>query len=189
MPSVYDLKPAFQRLLEPLVARIVAGGVGPDPLTWAALVVSAGIGAATWAGGRWLWIVPVLLLVRMGCNAADGMVARRTERVTRHGAVLNESGDVVADWLCYVPWVAHVSAWPVLAFAAMATLTEFVGVAGAAAGGPRSYAGPLGKSDRAAAIGVLAVVEIVATVPWWAFAVLVAAGAWTVVNRWRQAIA
>ena len=189
MPSLYDLKPAFQRLLEPLVARVVARGSGPDPLTWFALLVSAGAGAATLAGGGWLWWVPVLLLGRMACNAAAGMVARRTGRTTRHGAVLNETGDVVSDWLCYMPWVAHAGAWSVLAFVAVATLTEVVALAAAAAGGVRSYAGPLGKADRAAAIAALAVVGAVATVPWWAFAALVALGALTVVRRWREGLA
>lgn len=187
-PSLYDLKPAFQRLLAPLVARLADHGAGPDAVTWLALVVSAAAGAATWVGGRWLWLVPVLLLARMACNAADGMLARRTGRASRHGAVLNEVGDVVSDWLCYVPWAAHAGVWPVAAFVAATTLTEVVAVAAAATGSRRSFAGPLGKSDRALVVGVLAVVEALATVPPWAFAALAGAAVWTAANRWREVL-
>jgi CDP-diacylglycerol--glycerol-3-phosphate 3-phosphatidyltransferase len=62
MASIYDIKPAFQRLLRPLVARLAAAGVTANQVTLAALLVSYGVGAcvALFPAARWpLGAVPV----------------------------------------------------------------------------------------------------------------------------------
>lgn len=201
MTSVYDLKPRFQALLRPLVRTLVAKGVTANQVTIAAMLASVATGFALWvfAGDRLsLLLLPLVLFLRMALNAIDGMIAREHDQKSRLGAILNEAGDVVSDaalYLALVPALAPFGAagWPIVLFVVAAILTEFVGVLGPTIGGNRRYDGPMGKSDRAAAIGLLAFL-IAVGVPgggWidWIFGLLALLALWTAVNRARRALA
>jgi CDP-diacylglycerol--glycerol-3-phosphate 3-phosphatidyltransferase len=196
MPSIYDLKPAFQRLLRPLVSGLVRAGVTPNGVTLGALALSAAVGAAvavTRAPGALLLLPPALLL-RMALNALDGMIAREHDLRTRLGALLNEIGDVASDAFLYLP-LALVPGWPaqaVVVAVVLAGATEVAGVAAAAAGGSRRYDGPMGKSDRAFVFGALGLaLGLGAPAGRWLDAVVwvvAALLAITVVNRVRAAL-
>lgn len=202
MPSVYDLKPAFQRLLRPLVAALARAGVTANQVTVAAALLSAAAGAAVlvWPAAAWpLLLYPAVLLVRMGLNAVDGMLAREHGQKSRLGALLNELGDVAADAALYLPLavVAPAPAAWVVAAVVVAALTEMAGVCAIQVGATRRYDGPMGKSDRAVAFGaaalLLALVDPAAG--WLAptllalFVLVTLLAAWTVVNRCRRALA
>jgi CDP-diacylglycerol---glycerol-3-phosphate 3-phosphatidyltransferase len=167
MASIYDLKPRFQNLLRPLAPPLVRLGVTPNLVTWVALIGSISAGAMIWlAGDRALGLalLPAWLLVRMALNAMDGMMARECRMVTSRGAALNELGDLLSDLALYLP-LAHLHAgalWPVIAFVLGAMGAEFCGLLGQALGGQRIYDGPMGKSDRAAFIGALALLTLAA---------------------------
>ena len=162
MATVYDLKPRFQAMLRPLVKQLAEAGITANQVTLAALALSVGAGVvvAVTAGTRgFLLLVPLTLLVRMALNAIDGMLAREHDQKSLLGAVLNEIGDVVSDlalYLALIPalGVHNVAATPIALFALGAVLTEFAGILGQTIGGGRRYDGPMGKSDRAVAIGV-----------------------------------
>lgn len=161
MPSVYDLKPRFQQLLRPLLAALYRAGITANAVTVAALLASAAYGGwlAWQPGSRWaLLLLPIFLLVRMALNAIDGMLAREYGQQSQLGAVLNEGGDVVADAALYAPFalLPGAPAGLVLLVVFLAVFSEFVGVLGQVVGGGRRYDGPCGKSDRAVAFGVLA---------------------------------
>ena len=197
MASIYDLKPRFQALLRPLIGRLARAGVTPNAVTLGAVAGSVVIGGlVALAGDRpaLLLLLPVWLFLRMALNAIDGMMARELGMATPLGAVLNELGDVVADVALYVPLavVCAPARWAVLAFVAGAVLTEFAGVLARALGGERDYSGPMGKSDRAFAVGLLATV----TVAWpgafrlwpWAFGAAALLAAATCRNRLRRVV-
>jgi CDP-diacylglycerol--glycerol-3-phosphate 3-phosphatidyltransferase len=198
LKTLYDIKPAFVRLLAPLVDVFARRGVTPNQLTAAALLLSAAGGAALWLapGSRGAAIgVAVVLLLRMALNAVDGALARRTGQSTRGGELFNEFSDVLADALLYVPLV-RVSAAPAalpLAFVLLAGWTELCGVAAKAAGGTRRYDGPLGKSDRALCVGAYLVARAAGVPPgtWevWLFGALCLLSVWTCANRQRRAFA
>jgi len=99
MPSVYQLKPAFQGLLRPIVNWLARIGVTANQVTIAALLLSLSTGhvIARAHGGPSLLLLPVVLFVRMALNAMDGMLAREHNQKSALGAILNELGDVVAD--------------------------------------------------------------------------------------------
>jgi phosphatidylglycerophosphate synthase len=174
LPSVYDLKPAFQGLLRPLVAALVGAGITPNHLTLAALVGSFAVGGALLAARDHpavLLLLPAWLLARMALNAMDGMAAREHGRTTRLGGFLNEVGDVLSDVALYLP-LARLDAsllWPGVSFVLGAVLTEFCGVLAASLDSRREYQGPMGKSDRALLIGVLGLIAGLApaTLAWW----------------------
>jgi CDP-diglyceride synthetase len=131
--SVYDLKPAFQGLLHPMVGRLAAAGVTANQVTVAAAVMSLVTGVALlWAPARprLLLAVPIVLLVRMALNAVDGMLAREHGQASTLGAVLNELGDVVSDAALYLPLalLPGMAGNAVVAVVVLAGLTEMAGV-------------------------------------------------------------
>lgn len=176
MASIYDLKPRFQNLLRPLMAPLARIGVTPNFITWVALIGSISAGGMIWLAGDHaasLALLAVWLLVRMALNALDGMMARECRMATPHGAALNELGDLLSDLALYLPLASLRAAalWPVILFVFAAILTEFCGLLGQALGGRRIYDGPMGKSDRAAFIGALALLtlarpSIIGAWPW-----------------------
>ncbi len=196
MASLYDFKPRFQALLRPAARALLAAGVSPNAVTLAALVLSVMLGAALtlWPVSVWaLAAVPVVLLLRMAFNALDGMMAREGGQETKFGFVLNEAGDILADAAIYLPFALALGVSPLLAggFVVLAAVAEAAGICGLATGAGRRYDGPFGKSDRAAAFGVLAIVAAmgVAMSGWigWAFAGFAAATAVTILNRMLKA--
>ena len=105
--SVYQLKPRFQQLLQPVLRRLARWGISPNQLT----LVTTGLmllygGALTLSPGTGaLWVgLPLVLLVRMALNALDGMLANATGQKTRLGAVLNELCDQLSDAALYLPF-------------------------------------------------------------------------------------
>ncbi|PBB95047.1 CDP-alcohol phosphatidyltransferase family protein [Mesorhizobium sp. WSM3862] len=162
MPTLYALKPAFQDRLRPLVNRLAASGMTANGITIAAALLSIAAGSAIAILPDWsplLFLIPLVLFLRMALNAIDGMLAREHGQASTLGMYLNEICDVVSDLALILPFAAlsQFGAWGVVAFAIAAALTEFAGVLGIAAGIGRNYAGPFGKSDRALALGVVAV--------------------------------
>ena len=133
MPTIYDLKPAFQRLLRPLVRACAGVGMTPNQLTWAALGLSFVTGGLVVAapGARWpLLLLPPVLLLRMGLNAMDGMLAREHQMQSPGGALLNEISDVLSDSALYLPLalVPGMPAAPLVVVVLLAALTELTGV-------------------------------------------------------------
>jgi len=196
MASLYDLKPRFQALLRPLARGLLGLGVTPNAVTLAALALSLAMGAAlvAWPASAWaMAAVPVVLLLRMALNAVDGMMAREGGQESKLGLALNEVGDILADGALYLPLALALGVHALLAggFVLLAAASEAAGLCGIATGAGRRYDGPFGKSDRAAALGALAIVAA-AGVPFavwigWAFAALAALTLLTTINRMLKA--
>jgi CDP-diacylglycerol--glycerol-3-phosphate 3-phosphatidyltransferase len=160
MASIYDLKPAFQGLLRPLTRRLAAAGVTANAVTVAAALLSLAVGAAiAWTRGSRaaLLLLPATLFARMALNAIDGMLAREHGQKSKAGALLNELGDVVSDSALYLPLALVPGFEPrlVACIVVLAALAELAGVLGTTIGASRRYDGPMGKSDRAFAFGLL----------------------------------
>jgi CDP-diacylglycerol--glycerol-3-phosphate 3-phosphatidyltransferase len=159
--TIYDLKPAFQNLLRPACKALAKAGATANQVTVAAMLLSIATGTALviWHDDRRvLFLVPVALLIRMALNAIDGMLAREHGLQSDLGGLLNELGDVVSDIALYLPFglIAGVSPAAVIATVLLAVLSEMAGVVAVQIGASRRYDGPMGKSDRAFAFGLLA---------------------------------
>jgi CDP-diacylglycerol---glycerol-3-phosphate 3-phosphatidyltransferase len=197
MPTLYALKPAFQSTLRPLVDMLAANGATANQVTLAAAFLSVAAGAviAAFPTVGWVFLLlPAVLFVRMALNAIDGMLAREHGQASRLGMYLNELCDVVSDLALILPFalVAPFPAWGVAAFALAAVLAEFAGVLGVAAGSGRNYAGPFGKSDRALALGVIAVLVAadfaLPLIAPWIFPAMALLSLVTAVNRVRAGL-
>lgn len=198
MPTIYDLKPKFQALLRPICVGLVRAGLTANAVTGAALVLSFAHGAwlALIPTSRWpLLLLPVTLFVRMALNAIDGMMAREHGQASPTGAVLNELTDVVADAALYLPFalISGVDAQLVVLVVIAGIIAEMAGALGPMLGGIRQYNGPLGKSDRAFAFGLLAVLLGLGLAPgtWTTIylSALLLLGIVTVLNRARSVVA
>ena len=196
--TLYALKPRFQGLLRPLVARLAAMGVTANQVTVGAALGSVGIALVViWAADRRavFLLLPLWLFLRMGLNAIDGMLAREFGQKSRLGAYLNEICDVVSDAALYAPF-AVVEPFGMLGIAVvifLSALSEFAGVLGPTVGASRRYDGPMGKSDRAFVFGALGFwIGIGAPLPhWlgWLPALISLLLVMTVVNRVRAGLA
>ncbi|AOF53558.1 CDP-alcohol phosphatidyltransferase [Rodentibacter caecimuris] len=159
--SIYQLKPAFQNLLHPLVKRLEQWGITANQVTLFACGLSLFFGMVLTlfsAISGLFYLLPIWLFLRMALNAIDGMLAREFNQKSDLGGYLNEITDVVADTTLYLPFafITPFSAESVMGFIFLAMMTEFCGVLGQVHGNNgRRYDGPLGKSDRAFLIGAL----------------------------------
>lgn len=200
--SMYDLKPRFQALLRPCVRWLFTLGVTANQVTVLACLISVLLGAGLAMAMAhhpqdarvWFALVPLWMLLRMGLNAIDGMLAREHGQQSVLGAYLNELTDVVSDTALYLPfaWVAPLQALGVGALALLAALSEMAGLQGLTVGAGRRYEGPMGKSDRALVMGALGLaVAATSQLPdWttWVMPTLVLLTTWTTVNRIRAGV-
>lgn len=194
--TLYQLKPAFQTLLRPLMFWLHKHRVTANLVTLAAIVLSFITGTALFIfphPGLFI-LLPIVLFVRMALNALDGMLARECNQKSFLGAILNETGDVLSDVALYLPFMLlpGSNASLVLIMLFCAAMTEFCGVLVQTINGIRSYAGPLGKSDRALLFGTwgLALAIWPQLVQWnnavWGIATALLLK--TVINRCRRAL-
>ena len=196
--TIYDLKPKFQALLRPIVDSLHVKGITPNQVTWAALILSiiTGVLVATTKGATWtLLLVPFVMFIRMALNAIDGILAKEHNMTSDAGAMLNELGDVISDAALYLPFafIAGLSPVLVVLFVIVGLFTEVAGILGAVIGATRRYDGPMGKSDRAFVVGLLALLIGLGLTPgWWSDGLLllsIGLGIVTVFNRAKRGLA
>jgi CDP-diacylglycerol--glycerol-3-phosphate 3-phosphatidyltransferase len=199
VPSVYALKPAFQRLLRPIVRLLARAGVTANQVTLFACVLSIALGSFLTfrlPSPRWLLTLPVFLFVRMALNAIDGMLAREFGQKSNLGAYLNELTDVISDSFLYLPFAFLPGFDPLWigAVIVLAVISEMTGTVAVMTGASRRYDGPMGKSDRAAVFGAFGLwmgLEF-GVAPWVSYAFPRAVAfllALTIVNRIRRGLA
>ncbi|WP_435234385.1 CDP-alcohol phosphatidyltransferase family protein [Psychromonas sp. PT13] len=162
MITIYDLKPKFQGLLRPCTVFLANKGITANQVTWSALVLSFLCGLLVYLsnGASWaLLTLPFVLFLRMALNAIDGMLAREHNMKSMKGAMLNEMTDVIADTLLYMPFALVMGVTPslLILFVIIGIFTEMAGVVALAINNDRRYDGPMGKSDRAFVMGLLAI--------------------------------
>lgn len=82
-------------IVDPVVSLLAGTGISPNGLTWAGLGITI---LATWlVTQERLVIAGVMLLLAGFCDMLDGALARKTERVSRFGAVLDSTLDRVGE--------------------------------------------------------------------------------------------
>lgn len=194
--SIYELKPAFQRLLRPAAGALFRAGVTANQVTLSACVLSVALGMGLYLAPApaAFALVPLWFFVRMALNALDGMLAREFSQRSNLGAYLNELTDVISDAALYLPFARLVPFDPLWigVLVLVAALSEMAGILGQTVGASRRYDGPFGKSDRAVLIGTLGLaVALWHPLPAWVgWLIPLAAGltAFTVAQRVRKGL-
>ena len=159
MPTIYQLKPASQNLLRPIVPWLAKIGVTPNQVTILTTCMAIGCGGLILWDNYFLILVPLLMLVRATLNVIDGMLAREHQMKSTLGAILNELADVVFDAAIYLPFglLPGVSGYLVAIIVALSIISEFTGVLGLTVGAQRQYDGPMYKTDRGVMFSIIAV--------------------------------
>lgn len=163
IPTIYQLKPAFQNLLRPLARLLVAIGVTANQVTVLAVLISIAAGIIIYLYrdiSLVYFSLPAVFFIRMALNAIDGMLAREFNMKSKLGAILNELGDVISDSALYLPFAfifTQFSSWLIVFITLLAVISEMTGVIAVQIGASRRYDGPMGKSDRAFFFGVIAI--------------------------------
>ena len=196
MPSIYQLKPAFQNLLRPVTATLARSGITANQVTFVAMLLSFVVGFCLWKfhADRWpLCLLPIFLFMRMALNAIDGMLAREHGQKSALGAMLNELSDVLSDAALYLPFAVLPGVSPMLVVwvVLLAVISEMSGVAALQIGASRRYDGPMGKSDRAFVFGALSLALWLGWMgEWvnWLLGVMLLLLALTTLNRARKAL-
>lgn len=201
MISVYNIKPHFQRLLEPVLQALHKASISANQITWASLLLSLLIAAGLFFAGQMpalYLLLPLGLFVRMALNALDGMMARRFDQCSPQGELLNEIGDVCSDAVISFSllYLLPQHAMLIALFIFLSALNEFVGLAPKALGLPRRYEGPMGKSDRAFMLGLYGLLVFIsanfAAYAGWMFGgmcVLMLLSSWLRIKRSLQLLA
>ncbi len=197
MATLYDIKPWFQSILRPKVADLAAHGITANEVTLAALAMSCGAGALVWLfpnSSIVLLLLVVALGLRMALNAVDGLLAREHGQASPLGALLNEISDLASDAALYLP-LALVTGIPstlAIIAASLGLVVEGAGLAALLIGAPRGYQGPMGKSDRAFAFGLLAFLSAIGvagtTLSSIILIAIIALAIWTIRNRVMAAL-
>lgn len=197
MISVYQLKPKFQALLRPLVEKLFNAKITANQVTVVACIGSLLVALIVilLVTHLWVfWLIPIWMFIRMALNAIDGMLAREFGQKSSLGAYFNELCDVIADSALFLVFAFVFSVNPMLVMLVviLSLLTEYAGVMGPLVGASRRYDGPMGKSDRALAFGVISAGIAIGWLPltWinpllWIIAGLLI---YTLVNRIKQGL-
>ncbi|MCI4669807.1 MAG: CDP-alcohol phosphatidyltransferase family protein [Bacteroidia bacterium] len=161
MPSIYQLKPWFQRQLSPCLDWLYRHNISANTLTFSGIFLSLLVGGSICFVNEipFIWLImPFAMILRMGFNALDGMMARKFKQGSEFGEVLNEMGDMISDIFIYLPLAlaAPFHAVVVVLFVVLSLLNEAAGILAKAIAGERRYDGPMGKSDRAMLLGLMA---------------------------------
>ena len=172
MPSIYQLKPAFQNLLRPLVKSLHHLGITANQVTLLAMFISLAVAFFIYIYfshngiGILLLIFPVWMLIRMGFNAIDGMLAREFNQQSKLGAFYNELCDVISDSALYCSLIcfAFIQAELLILTCFLAILAEYTGVMAPLVGQERRYDGPMGKSDRAFVFSIICIVIVASSI-------------------------
>lgn len=158
--SIYQLKTAFQNQLRPISNALVKQGFTANQVTLSAAVLSLVISHLIYhhahRQNKYWHLLPSGLFIRMAMNAIDGMMAKEHGQISTLGACLNEAGDMLSDTAILLSLSPHTTHRTHLLFAIILSLsTEFVAISSTLRAGERANHGPMGKSDRALALGVL----------------------------------
>jgi CDP-diacylglycerol--glycerol-3-phosphate 3-phosphatidyltransferase len=170
--GLYRLKPASQRIVAPVARWLVRRRVPADFVTWLAVPVGAGGGAALAASeaAPWLlWLVPAAAAIRLALNLLDGMLARATSSAHPLGELWNELADRLADVLFIGGLALHPAIDPRLPLLAVvgAVLASYAGITAKAAGGRRQYGGVMSKPGRMGTLAIVAPVAFLTGDAWW----------------------
>ena len=189
MPTIYQLKPASQNLLRPIVPWLAEIGVTPNQVTVFTTCLAIGCGGLILWNNFLLILVPLLMLVRAALNVIDGVLAREHQMTSTLGAILNELADVVFDAAIYLPFglLPGVSGYLVVFIVVLSIISEMAGVMGLVVAGERQYDGPMYKTDRGVMFSIIAVLFVCGIFPnpWldWVWMGLIGLSVLTIFNR------
>ena len=192
------LRPLADRAVEPFVAGATRLGLTPDGVSVLAMGVATAAGLSFYLAGSepLLYVAGAVLVFLNGClDVLDGALARELAVDSAAGDLLDHVLDRYADIVIVVGLAGGVDRYA-LGFAAVTgvLMTSYMGTQTQAVGLDRVYGGLVGRADRLALIGFVAVLAPVVgglaglTVVGWLLIALAAVGHLTAFQRFYHAM-
>jgi phosphatidylglycerophosphate synthase len=156
--GLYNLKYGARRLISGLLPLLEA--VDPNAISWSLLPVGVATAAVYWLaaqGPAWLYLVGIgLIFLRMFLGTLDGLVAAHYRKESPRGEIVNRLAPELCDVMLVATLALARQEWrlPGIGALVLAWLTTFSGLIGAVAGKPTQSVGPVGQTDRLAALQV-----------------------------------
>lgn len=155
-PARRPLASRGSRLARAAAARLTRAGASPDAISAAGIVFALAACAALAAAPGWPagWLLGALCIqLRLAANLLDGMVAIEGGRGGPVGPLWNEAPDRIEDTAILVGFGLAAGAYGVGLWAAVAAIfCAYVRLLGGTVGLAQSFAGPMAKQHRMAAI-------------------------------------
>ena len=154
-------RPYVSGTIDPVVRAFDRFGLGPDAVSVLAFGMAIGAAVAFYLGGTvdrlWYLAATVLVLANGWLDVVDGALAREQGVASRAGDLLDHVLDRYADIVVIVGLAAGLEDF-LLGIAAVTgvLMTSYLGTQAQAVGLDRVYGGLVGRADRLAIIGVVA---------------------------------
>lgn len=185
--GLYNAKYALRRRIQGVLPAFRR--VDPNAISWSLLPVGAATAAAIWLAARegpaWLWLAVVgLVFLRMVLGTLDGLVAVEFGKGTARGELVNRIAPELCDVMYLLAFAFARPEWTPWAIGALALawLTTFAGLLGAVVGKPTQSVGPVGQTDRLAALQVFAFLAFLGATLAWPYDFLLGFLVWTIVG-------
>lgn len=160
MTTLTFLKPRLKSALLPAAGYLAQHGVTANQVTVGSILGSIAVGAILMLNpdrpGVYA-LLPAWLLARTAFASIDGALAIEFGQKSRLGGFLNEAGDLLSEMALFAPLVRIHPFTPhwIAIILFLIGVVELVGIVSASWGAGRRCEGPFGKSDRAAALGLI----------------------------------
>lgn len=194
------LRPVAERVLSPFVAGARNLGLTPNGVSVLAILVAGAAGVSFFLAGERPLLYPIgglLVFLNGWLDLLDGALARELESQSPGGDLIDHVLDRYADIVIVVGLAGGVSRYG-LGIAAITgvLMTSYLGTQAQAVGLDRVYGGLLGRADRLALVGVVAVFMTVVpdpiqglTLVGWLLVVFAVVGHFTALQRFYHALA
>ncbi len=157
--GLYNLKYPARKLISGILP--VLRDVEPNWISLALLPVGLAVAACYLVGPRgrpWLYLVAIgLIFLRMFLGTLDGLVATHYGKATPQGEMVNRLAPELCDVMYMVTLALARPDWmvPGIFALALAWLITFAGLLGFVVGQLGQSVGPMGQTDRLAALQIL----------------------------------
>lgn len=189
-----QFRPVAERALTPFVRASARLGLTPNGVSVVAFAFAVAAAGAFYLGGTepiWYLAGGVLVFANGWLDLVDGALARRMGTDSPAGDLLDHVLDRYADIVMIVGLAGGVDRWALGVAAVTGVLmTSYLGTQSQAVGLDRVYGGLLGRADRLALMGIVAVGTVVVpgpveglTLVGWLLVVFAAVGHLTAIQR------
>ena len=192
-------RPYAKGLVDPFVETADRLGLGPDAVSVVALVMAGAAAVAFTLGGQvdplWYLLGAAFVGLNGWLDVVDGALARHQGSASPAGDLLDHVLDRYADIL-FIAGLAAGTEEYLIGFAAVTgvLMTSYLGTQSQAVGLERVYGGAVGRADRIAMIGIVALLAVPLsgayaglTIVGWLLVVLAVVGHLTALQRFYHA--
>ncbi len=184
--GLYNMKYPARDLLRAVLPWFRS--VDPNYVSWAMIPVGVATAAVYYLAATgpayWFAVGIGLILLRMFLGTIDGLIAVEFDRASPRGELLNRIAPELCDVMLIVALAGARPDWLWLGLAALGAswLTTFAGLVGLAVNQPIKSIGPVGQTDRLAALLLLSALAMIGSGRNWPVDMVVVFLAWCVVG-------